>query len=80
MQAWNPWLIKDKEIQEKVQKRAISMTSGLSEKLREVGLASLEESRKREDMIQVVHTEIRRNFFSSVSDPYHFDADPDPHP
>ena len=30
MQAWNPWLIKDKEILEKVQKRAISMTSGLS--------------------------------------------------
>ena len=122
IQAWNPWLIKDKEILEKVQKRAISMTSGLSEKLREVGLTSLEESRKREDMIQVwkilhghdhvdknkwissayvpgenerqtrmssdplnlklpvVHTEIRRNFLSSVSDPYHFDADPDPHP
>ena len=48
----------DKEILEKVQKRAISMTSGLSgstykEKLREVGLTSLEERRKREDMIQV---------------------------
>ena len=47
----NPWLIKDKEILEKVQKRAISMTSGLSgstyeEKLREVGLTSLEERRK----------------------------------
>ena len=30
IQAWNPWLIKDKEILEKVQKRAISVTSGLS--------------------------------------------------
>ena len=51
IQAWNPWLIKDKEILEKVQKRAISMTSGLSgstyeEKLRKVGLTSLEERRK----------------------------------
>ena len=40
IQSWNPWLIKDKEILEKVQKRAISMTSGLSgstyeEKLRD---------------------------------------------
>ena len=47
----NPWLIKDTEILEKVQKRAISMTSGLSgstyeEKLRKVGLTSLEERRK----------------------------------
>ena len=27
IQAWNPWLIKDKEILEKVHKRAISITS-----------------------------------------------------
>ena len=51
-------IFKDKEILEKVQKRAISMTSGLSgstyeEKRREVGLTSLEERRKRGDMIQV---------------------------
>ena len=51
-------IFKDKEILEKVQKRAISMTSGLSgstyeEKLREVGLTSLEERRKKGDMIQV---------------------------
>ena len=50
-------MIKDKEILEKVQKRAISLTSGLSgttyDKLREVGLTSLEERRKRGDMIQV---------------------------
>ena len=112
IQAWNPWLIKDKEILEKIQKRAISMTSGLSgttyeDNLGEVELTTLENRRKRGDMIQVwkilheqdhvdknkwfsspyvpgenerqtrmssdplnlkcpvVHTEIRRNFFSA---------------
>ena len=51
IQAWNPWLVKDKETLERVQKRAIAMTPGLfgstyEEKLKEVGLISLENRRK----------------------------------
>ena len=58
IQAWCPWTQKDKEILENVQKRVIRMTSGLSsstyeEKLKEVGLTTLEERRERGDMIEV---------------------------
>jgi hypothetical protein len=46
--AWSPWLEADKEVLEKVQKRAVNMISGLKaktyeEKLRELGLTTLEE-------------------------------------
>ena len=58
VQVWNPWLVKDKEILEKIQKRAITLTFGLSgstyeEKLKELGLISLENKKKRGDLIQV---------------------------
>jgi hypothetical protein len=58
VQAWSPWTQQDKEALETVQKRAVSMVSGLSggtyeEKLRELGLTTLEERRHQADMVQV---------------------------
>ena len=57
IQAWRPWLSKDIELMERVQRRAVRMTSGLKgtsyeEKLAEVGLQSLEDRRVRGDAIQ----------------------------
>ena len=57
VQVWSPWNQKDIDLLEDVQKRVIRMTSGLSsvtyvEKLAEVGLTTLEERRRRGDMIQ----------------------------
>ena len=51
-------MAKDIKVFEDIQKRAVRMTSGLErkcyeEKLKEVGLYSLEERRKRGDAIQV---------------------------
>jgi hypothetical protein len=59
VQAWSPWTEADKECLEKVQRRAVSMVSGLQEReyeerLKEVGLTSLAERRHRADM-QMVH-------------------------
>ena len=55
---WSPWLQRDIDTLEDVQKRVVRMTSGLkgtnySEKLLELGLWSLEDRRKRGDTIQV---------------------------
>ncbi len=55
--AWAPWMEGDKESLEKVQRRAISMISGLrsqqyEDKLRKLGLCSLEERRHQLDMTQ----------------------------
>jgi hypothetical protein len=55
--AWSPWLEGDKEALEKIQKRAVGMVSGLKansyeEKLKELGLTSLEERRHQADMLQ----------------------------
>ena len=57
VQAWNPWLQADKNLLEAVQKRAVRMVSGLEgkeyhDRLREVGLTTLEERRVRGDMIE----------------------------
>ena len=57
IQAWSPYTKVDKEKLEKVQKRAVKMVAGLKgrtyeEKLKEVGLTSLEDRRERGDMIQ----------------------------
>ena len=54
-QAWSPWQQGDKDVLEKVQKRAISMVSGLRAKdyegrLQELGLTTLEERRHQADM------------------------------
>jgi hypothetical protein len=58
VQSWSPWLVKDKEVLEKVQRRAIKMVSGLGdktyeEKLKELGMVTLEERRHQLDMVQV---------------------------
>lgn len=55
--AWSPWLAGDKEVLEKVQKRAIRMVSGLRAdsyegRLSELGLTTLEERRHQADMVQ----------------------------
>lgn len=56
--AWNPWLEGDIECLEKIQRRAISMVSGLGgqsyeEKLKSLHLTTLRERRHRADMAQV---------------------------
>jgi hypothetical protein len=56
--AWSPWLIGDIEVVEKVQEKALKMTTGLKgttyEKSRkEAGLRTLEEQRKLKDISQV---------------------------
>ncbi len=55
--AWSPWLEADKEVLEKVQRRAIQMVSGLKahtyeDRLKELGLTTLEERRHQADMAQ----------------------------
>jgi ribonuclease P/MRP protein subunit RPP40 len=57
-QAWSPWTEKDKETLERVQKRAVNMVSGLkskdyAERLKELGLQTLEERRHQADMQMV---------------------------
>ena len=57
VQLWNPWLKKDIECLEKVQKRAVKMIQGVQRsdyenKLEELGLTTLEERRTRGDVIQ----------------------------
>ena len=58
VQAWSPWTKADKELIESVQQRAVRMVSGLKgktyeDRLREIGLTTLEARRIRGDMIQV---------------------------
>ena len=57
VQAWSPWNQKDIDLLEDVQKRVERMTAGLKtgtyqDKLKDLGLPSLEERRRRGDMIQ----------------------------
>ena len=57
VQAWSPYHKGDMDKLEKVQKRAVNMVAGLksknyADKLKEVGLTSLEERRSRGDMLQ----------------------------
>ena len=56
VQSWNPWLKQDIDLLEDVQRRAVRSISGLNgtyeEKLKKVGLTTLEERRHRGDMIQ----------------------------
>ena len=55
--AWSPWTAADKECLERVQKRAISMVSGLGEmsyedRLKELGLTTLETRRAEMDLVE----------------------------
>jgi hypothetical protein len=61
---WSPWSVADIDCLERVQKRAVKMVSGLREteyslRLKELGLATLEERRHRADM-QMVHKIMHR--------------------
>ena len=54
---WSPWETSDREVLEKVQRRAINMISGLSgrtyeEKIQELDIMTLEERRIRYDMVE----------------------------
>ena len=55
--AWSPFSVADKEVLERVQRRAVNMICGLAgsyeQKLRELGLLTLEENRVRGDMIEM---------------------------
>jgi ribonucleases P/MRP protein subunit RPP40 len=58
VQAWSPWLQADIDVFEKVQKRAVSMVSGLASReyearLKELGLTTLEERRHQADMLMM---------------------------
>ena len=55
--AWSPWTVSDKEVLEKVQIKAVNLITGLKgktylEKLNELGLLTLDQRRKRFDLIQ----------------------------
>jgi ribonuclease P/MRP protein subunit RPP40 len=54
--SWSPWTMEDKEVLERVQRRAVGMVSNLrgrtyGDRLVEVGMTSLEDRRVRGDMI-----------------------------
>ena len=56
--AWNPWMAADVVCLEKVQRRAISMVSGLGDKsyherLSDLGLTTLQARREETDMVEV---------------------------
>ena len=58
VQAWSPWTAHDKEALEKVQQRAVKLISGLrareyEDRLKELGLTTLEERRHQADMAMV---------------------------
>ena len=66
IQAWSPWTAQDKEVLEKVQQRAIKMISGLraseyEDRLKELGLTTLEERRHQADMAMVYKVLTARN-------------------
>ena len=58
-QAWSPWTLSDREVLEKVQRRAVGMVTtlprdmGYEQKLKLLGLTTLVERRERGDMIQM---------------------------
>ena len=57
IQAWSPWTAGDKEVLEAVQRRAVRAVTNLKgrtyeERLRELQLDTLEERRKRGDLLQ----------------------------
>ena len=58
VQAWCPWTLGDKESLENVQRRAVAMVTNLrgetyGERLAEMGMTTLENRRRRGDLIQM---------------------------
>jgi hypothetical protein len=56
VQAWSPWLAKNTEALEKLQKEAVNMVFGLKgstdeEKLEELGILTLQERRHQADIV-----------------------------
>ena len=55
--AWSPYTVTDKELLEKVQYRAVKMITNISgtyeQKLKQLGLTTLEENRQRGDMVEM---------------------------
>ena len=67
--AWNPWLEKDIEVLEKVQRRLIRSLSNVrgatyEEKLKDAGLTTLKDRRERGDLIEAFKT---LNGFNNVN-------------
>ena len=77
--AWNPWLEKDIEVLEKVQRRLIRSLSNVrgatyEEKLKDAGLTTLKDRRERGDLIEAFKT---LNGFNNVNKHDWFDT-PEP--
>ena len=55
--AWSPYSVGDREVLESVQRRAVNMVSNISgsyeQKLKHLGLTTLEENRRRGDMVEM---------------------------
>ena len=65
-QAWSPWTLGDKEVLEAVQKRAVGMVTNLKgrtyqERLSELNMVTLEERRKRGDLVEMYKTITGKN-------------------
>ena len=61
VQAWSPWAVADKEVLEAVQRRMVRMVSGLrsteyEDRLKELGMTTLEERRHQADMAMMFKT------------------------
>lgn len=57
-QAWSPWTLGDRDVLEAVQRRAVGMVTNLKgkwyeERLAEMGMITLEERRRRGDLVQM---------------------------
>ena len=55
--AWSPYSVGDREVLESVQRRAVNMVTGISgsyeQKLKLLGLTTLEENRRMGDMVEM---------------------------
>ena len=80
IQTWNPWLAKDIEVLESVQRRAVRQVRGLTgtydEKLKQCGLTLLKDRRLRGDLIQtykILHQvdDIPINMFFQIASEKH---------
>lgn len=81
IQVWSPWLVKDIDCLEKIQRRATKLVQSISklkypDRLRELGLYSLEQRRLRGDLIETYKILTKKErvspetFFQLASTPY----------